>query len=99
MSISRGPLGTTDLTYTHNPDRSGQWAHYLMTLQLQNCHDRMRVNGELNSKVGMVNLGNDLKEDHAQPDKNRKIKVPDDSVKLSSYKKRGYNPRYLYSGT
>jgi len=52
MSVSVTRLGTNNLTYAHNPDRSGYWQQYLNDLSHQNGLDRQRVNGELNYKAG-----------------------------------------------
>jgi hypothetical protein len=97
MSVSASNLGTNYLTYSMNPDRSGQWAEYLSNLALQNGHDRMRYNGELNVKVGIIDK-KPIPEAHLEP-VDVDVKVPKVEKKVKAYKKRGYNPRYLHSGT
>lgn len=97
MSVSASNLGTNYSTYTMNPDRSGQWATYLSNLALQNSHDRMQYNGEMNVKTGIVDK-RPIPEKHIEP-VNVKIKVPKKEKEIKQMKKRGYNPRYLHSGT
>ena len=95
MSFSASNLGTNYVTYSMNPDRSGQWATYLMNLSLQNSHDRMQYNGELNTKTGIV----DKKPIPEHKIHRPRVKTPNKEGEISAMRKRHYNPRYLYSGT
>jgi hypothetical protein len=95
MSFSASNLGTNYVTYSMNPDRSGQWATYLMELALQNGHDRMQYNGEVNTKTGIV----DRKPIPANKISRPNVKTPNVETELSAMKKRHYNPRYFMSGT
>lgn len=102
MSISIGPLGTTDASYAHNPDRSGQYAAFLNELALQRSHDRQVRNGEVNRHSGMVDLS--IERYYHAPNtqtKEQNTGIPKAVVPMEVKKqalgivnKSGYNPRY-----
>lgn len=97
MSYQVSSLGTTDATYAYNKDRSGEWSHYLQTLSQSNNHDRQLANGELNSKVGIVPIGTDIKKIRTHRTKFRGGGPSETEINL--LKKAGYlNPRYQYHG-
>lgn len=98
MSYSITRLGTNAKTYSFNPDRGGEWAHYLQTLSQSNNHDRQIFNGEVNAKVGAVPIDTDLKKVKASRVKRGGNTKIDDSVASYMKSQYYYNPRYNYHG-
>jgi hypothetical protein len=91
-------------------DRSGGWANYRNMLSLQNAHDRMTYNGEVNTVAGMRNMnafypiikkpqsenvsGYPMSKSRVRK-QNFKVKVPPESETTKKLHNKGINLAYL----
>ena len=111
MSVSSSNLpGLNPQTWKMPYNRTGEFANYLNMLSLQNSHDRMIYNGEVNTVSGMKHMnafyptikkpqsenvsGYPLSAEKIRK-QNVKIKTPPESETTKKLRRKGVNLAYL----